>query len=237
MADQPQLRFGQVDAAELADLVAHEVNNQLNSVVLHLSLLERTLPADARTAVQAELHAIRQTIQRAGGMLHRWQQMSSKPDVFLEKLDLHQLLRELPLPEQLPNSGGQPVSVRFQPVADLPCIRGAREDLRQLVSLLLGSAARASPAKGTVTVRTAQERGQVLLIVEDQGPEVAPNMLERVFEPFAAVRENLHRDSPGELWLSLSKILARRQQGTIAAARGAAGGLEITVRLTPANDK
>jgi signal transduction histidine kinase len=237
MADQPQLRFGQVDAAELAGLVAHEVNNQLNSISLHLSLLERTLPAETRATVQAELRTIRQTIQRAGGMLHRWQQLSSKPGIPLENLDLHQLLRELPLPEHVTNRAGEPVTVHFQPASELPRIRANREDMRELIGLLLGSAAQVSPVHGTITVRTAQERGQALLVVGDQGPEVAPDLLERVFEPFAGVRESLLPDSPAELWLPVCKILARRQQGAISAARGAAGGLEIAVRLTLVQDQ
>jgi signal transduction histidine kinase len=226
---------GLIDTAELADLIAHEVNNLLNSIVLHAALLERSLPQEVKTTVQAELGVMRQAINRAGTMLRRWQQIGPKPAATLEAVDLNQAIRDLPLPDQMRGPAGTPVSVQFQPGPRLPRVLGNKEDMNRLVTLLVRSAAHASPERSTITVKTESAPGQVLLSVEDQGAEIDPDLLERVFEPFAGLRDSLFASSEEEqLWLATCKVLSRRQKATITAAPGSAGGLRITVRFTVA---
>jgi signal transduction histidine kinase len=225
-----------INAAELADLVAHEVNNLLNSVVLHTALLERSLPPETQTAVQPELEVIRQAVNRAGTMLRRWQQTGLKAPVLWQALDLNEVVRDLPLPREVPNLSGDAVAVQFHPTAGLPRALGNVEDLKRLVGLLLTCAAEVSPRDGSITVRTESAPGQVLLSVEDQGPPVDPALLDRVFEPFAAVRGSslFPGSADDELRMATCKVLARRQKGTITAARRPEGGLTITACFTAA---
>jgi signal transduction histidine kinase len=228
---------GLIHVAELADLVAHEVNNLLNSVVLHAALLERSLPSDVQAGVQAELGTIRQAIQRAGTMLRRWQQATSKPAVTLETFDLKQTIRELAFPEILRNAAGESISFRACLAPDLPRVVGGPEDSKRLIRLLVTSAARASSLGGTVTLRAETAPDQVVLSVEDQGTPIEEDLLERVFEPFVGVRGGLVAGADEEaLWLPTCKVLARRQRCTISAAPGIPGGLTISVRY-PVADK
>ncbi len=226
---------GPIDPAELADLVAHEVNNLLNGIVLHAALLERSVPQEAKAAVQPELAAIQQAVNRAGTMLRRWQQLVPKPAVVLQALDLNELLRGLPLPRELTNPSGEAVSVQFHPAAGLPAVLGNLADMTRLVPLLLANAAGPSPAGSTITVQTELGPGQVLLSVEDQGPAIEADLLERVFEPFTSVRGGVVPGSEvDELRLAACKVLARRQKGVITAANGPEGGVAIAVRFTAA---
>jgi len=237
MSTEREKASSAVSTAELADLVAHEVNNQLNSIVLHVALMERALPSASQAAVQPELEIIRQAVKRASTMLKGLQHGGHKPPAmtFPEAVDLHQVVRDL-LPRRMQNPAGETVAVSFQPAPKLPRVLGHLEDIKQLVSLLLQNAAHASPAGGTITVRSGLARGQVLLSVEDQGPEVGADLVEHVFEPFVTIRAGLFPGSDEEqLWLPTCKILARRQKGTIEAARGGTGGLLVTVRFTAAS--
>ena len=228
---------GLINVAELADLVAHEVNNLLNSVVLHAALLERSLPQETQASVQAELGVIRQAIQRAGTMLRRWQQAAPRPGPPLKPFDLKQEIRELSFSETLRNAAGQKVSFRASVAPDLPIILGNPEDTRRLLCLFVKSAVAASPPGGTVTLRAEPADGQVVLSVEDQGTPVDNDLLERIFEPFAGARGGLlSGPEEGELWLATCKVLARRQKCTITATPGNAGGLIISVRY-PVADK
>jgi signal transduction histidine kinase len=224
-----------IPALDLADLVAHEVNNLLNSVVLHAALLERSLPPEARPAVQSEIAVVREAVTRAGTMLQRWQQMVPKPAVALEALDLNRVLHDLPVPRELTNPSGAAVSVHLSPAADLPPVLGNRADLGRLVPLLLASAAAVSPAGSTITVRTEADQGHVQLSVEDQGPAIEADLLDRAFEPFASVRGTpLAASDMDELRLAACKVLARRQKGVITAANRPEGGVVISVRFTAA---
>jgi signal transduction histidine kinase len=237
MAPNDAAASGLIHVAELADIVAHEVNNLLNSVVLHAALLERSIPQEARAGVQAELGVIRQAIQRAGTMLRRWQQATPQPPASLEPLDLKQTIREVAFPEAVRNAAGEQISFRAHLAPDLPLVFGSAEDSKRLLRLLVKSAVEASREGGTVTVRAEPASGQVVLSVEDRGAAVAHDALDRVFEPFAGVRGGLFSASDEvELWLPTCKVLARRQKCTITAAPGNAGGLTISVRY-PVADK
>jgi signal transduction histidine kinase len=235
MSAKEETSSGLVSAAELADLVAHEVNNLLNSVVLHAALLERSLPPEVHAMVQAELSSIRQTIQRAGTMLRRWQQAAPRATVPLEAFDLSQLIHDLAFPSAMRNAAGENVSIRVHAASELPAMLGNRDDTRRLLRLLVKSSVEASSEGGTVTVRAEPAHGHVVLSVEDQGPPVENDLLERLFEPFAGARSVLlSRSDEEELWLATCKVLARRQKGTIAASPGSAGGLLISVRFPAA---
>jgi signal transduction histidine kinase len=191
-----------------------------------------------QAAVQPELGVIRQAANRAGTMLRRWQQTDRKPDVSLQYLDLNQVVRELPLPDELRNPAGETVSVRFQPAPGLASVLANVPDVQRLVHLLLTAAAEVSPRGASITVRIEPAQGQVLLSVEDQGPEVNTDLLERVFEPFAGVRGGLFPGSAEEeLRLATCKVLARRQKGTITAANRVGGGLIISVGFAAAASK
>ncbi len=235
MAPNDAAPSGLVNVTELADLVAHEVNNLLNSVVLHAALLERSLPGDAQARVQTELGVIRQSIQRAGTMLRRWQQAAPQTAVALVAFDLNQTIRELSLPDHRHNIEGEKVSFHVHMAPDLPPVLGSPEDSKRLLELLVKSAAHASPAGRTVTLRVESAPGQVILSVEDQGTPVDSEFLDRVFEPFAGPRSGLLSGSDEEeLWLPTCKVLARRQKCTITAAPGSVGGLTISVRYQAA---
>ena len=75
--------------------------------------------------------------------------------------------------------------VRVDP-ADL-AVRADPARLQQLVANLLDNASRHSPAGGTVLVAAARHGDRFRLEVHDQGPGVAAEDRERVFEPFGTL--------------------------------------------------
>jgi signal transduction histidine kinase len=75
--------------------------------------------------------------------------------------------------------------VRVEPV-DL-VVRADPARLRQLVGNLLDNASRHSPAAGTVLVTAGRDGDRFRLEVHDQGPGVAAEDRERVFEPFGTL--------------------------------------------------
>jgi len=82
---------------------------------------------------------------------------------------------------------------------------------------------------GHVRVRIARENSSVVYAVEDDGPGVAADEHERIFEP--GVRGRAQRDAQGAgLGLALARRLARSIDGDVAADPSAAGG-RFLVRL------
>ena len=99
--------------------------------------------------------------------------------------------------------------------------------LRQLVSILVDNAIRHSPANGRVTVGV---RPGAMLSVEDEGPGVRPEDLDKVFDRFWRAA-----DAPSGgtgLGLSIARWIAERHAGSIVAAnRPDRHGARFVVRL------
>ncbi len=105
--------------------------------------------------------------------------------------------------------------------------------LAQVIANLLHNAAKFTPEGGRIAITAAREDGRIVLAVRDDGPGIAPEHLERVFELFAQGPPPLARPQGG---LGLGRTLARRlaelHGGTLeAASQGAGRGSEFVVRL------
>lgn len=108
-------------------------------------------------------------------------------------------------------------------------VRGDEARLRQLAGILVDNAIRHSAAGGRMTVTV---RPGALLTVDDEGPGIAPEYLERVFERFWRAP-----GAPAEgsgLGLAIARWIAERHRGTIHAQnRSPDPGARFVVRLPP----
>ena len=93
--------------------------------------------------------------------------------------------------------------------------------LDALVSNLVDNALRYTPEEGRVTVRVRRIGDQVELSVEDNGPGIPAEALERVFERFYRVSQNT--DGPG-LGLAIVREIARAFGATVSLASNENGG-------------
>ncbi len=101
--------------------------------------------------------------------------------------------------------------------------------LRQLVVILVDNAVRHVPAGGHVTVRVRADAGGATLVVEDDGPGIPPEDLQRVFDRFYR-----STGAPGGgtgLGLAIAAWIVEHHGGRIEAANRPGGGAVFTVRL------
>jgi signal transduction histidine kinase len=210
----------------MAELVAHEVNNLLNNILLHVAIMDRKGLDAART----ELTVLREAGTRAGAIINRWQELVPRHTPQLQPLDLNRAVGDVVASWQSA-VGGQPV--KMEPAPGVPPALAEPADLKRLVRLLLANAA-AAGGQGSVTVRTAATSSEVLLIVEDTGPAINPGDLEGLFSPFFVARAApavVDPSAPAELGYALAKALAHRLQGSIAVENRPEGGVCVEVRL------
>ena len=118
--------------------------------------------------------------------------------------------------------------VRVDP-ADL-VLRADPTRLRQLVANLLDNASRHSPAGGTVVVRAARIGDRYQLEVHDQGPGVAAEDRERVFEPFGTLSATEGGGGTG-LGLAIARRVTDLHGGTIRFADPETGKEGARVRV------
>ena len=101
--------------------------------------------------------------------------------------------------------------------------------LRQLVTILVDNAVGHSPAGATVSVVVRPDGSNASLVVEDGGPGIREDDLERVFERFWRAD-----DAPSGgtgLGLSIAAWIVERHGGTIRAGNRPGGGAVFEVRL------
>lgn len=105
--------------------------------------------------------------------------------------------------------------------------------LTQVFDNLLGNALKFTEPGGTVTVSTAVEAGQAVVIVRDTGVGFSREFAEQLFEPFVQGPQDMSRKSGGlGLGLALARGLLQLHDGTIDGhSRGEGRGAEFEVRL------
>jgi two-component system, OmpR family, sensor kinase len=118
-------------------------------------------------------------------------------------------------------SPDRPVSLNIDQSERVPVVLGDESRLRQVVSNLMSNALTHTPAGTPVTIGVATEPGWAVLSVADQGPGLAPQDAQRVFERFYRADSSRTR-SRGGTGLGLSIVAA------LTAAHGGVAELDTT---------
>jgi signal transduction histidine kinase len=110
--------------------------------------------------------------------------------------------------------------------------------MRQVLLNLLMNALNVSPPGGTVTLRSQVHGGCWRLSMEDQGPGLAPDQFERIFERFVRLAPSSENDKGSGLGLAICRSIVELHKGRIFAmaaesGRGLRMMLEIPVEPAP----
>lgn len=109
-----------------------------------------------------------------------------------------------------------PLAVRARPLA-----------VRRVVANLIDNGERHA---AHVKVALMSRSGQALLVICDDGPGIAPEMLARLGEPFVRADPSRNRESGGAgLGLAIVRALVARDGGTVQFENRACGGLRVTI--------
>jgi signal transduction histidine kinase len=112
-------------------------------------------------------------------------------------------------------------------------VLGRRDALARVVRNLIDNAAR--HAETNVKVLLSDADGTVELVVADDGPGIAPEDRERVFERFTRLDEGRARDAGGMgLGLAVVKSTIERHRGTVHIEDNPPHGARFVVRLPAA---
>jgi two-component system sensor histidine kinase ChvG len=114
-------------------------------------------------------------------------------------------------------------------------VDGHESRLGQVFANLIDNAKSFSPGDGTVRVTARREGGVVEVTVDDDGPGISVEPIERIFERFYTDRPQTSFGNNSGLGLSISKQIVEAHRGTILAENrvldGHVAGARFTVRL------
>ena len=126
--------------------------------------------------------------------------------------------------------------VTIETDGDITSVVGSRALLLQMTTNLLHNAiVHNRPAGGTVALRTAVRFAAGVLVVENTGEPVSPQLVSTLTEPFQRGTERTRRDHAGVgLGLAIVKSIAQAHDGVLTLDPGTDGGLRVTVQLPAA---
>jgi two-component system, sporulation sensor kinase E len=97
---------------------------------------------------------------------------------------------------------------------DLPEVMGDQRYLHLALRQLIDNAIQYTPPDGTITVRAAAHRDQVVIDVNDTGIGIAPDHLDAIFQRFFRV-ERARTERGAGLGLSIARAIIERHGGSI----------------------
>ena len=209
-----------IDAGEsFAADVSHELKNPLASLRSALESLARVEDPRLRDELQA---IAAHDVQRIDRLITEIAD-ASRLDAELsrtrfEPVDLAGLAMRLVNERDSRRAGSGP-RVVLAGSSGPAMIRGDAARLERVIDNLVDNALSFSPPDGAVTVEAAQAAGKVTLTVTDDGPGIAPDQRETVFERFHSVRPPSEAfGAHSGLGLAIARTIVEAHDGTLAIA-------------------
>ena len=231
VTDRDELERRLVQADKLSSIgllaagVAHEVNTPLAVISTYAQLLAKQISDDEQKSKLLDKIA-KQTF-RASEIVNSLLSFSrTSPTEFVE-VDVSKVIQEtLSLVEhQLEKSG---VAVKLDAPSTLPPIKGNSGKLQQVFLNLFLNARDAMDAGGTLTVHAWSEGGFARIDVADNGQGIAPEHLERIYDPFFTTKGA--RKGTG-LGLAVTYGIVREHGGSIEVESRVGAGSRFRVEL------
>ncbi len=197
-------------AARLSATVAHEINNPLEAVG-NLIYIAKVSPGVSPDIVQ-HLILAEQELDRVAHITRQtlgFYRESNEP----EPIDIPALIEQV---LRLYSNKLDSKNIRVErEIGECPAMIGVAGELKQVVSNLVSNAVDAVASDGTIRIslkRSDNGNGDgVQFVIEDDGPGISPENLDRIFEPFFTTK----KDVGTGLGLWVTREIVERHGGTI----------------------
>ncbi len=209
---------------ELAAGVAHELGNPLNSLTIHLQLMQRQLN---KLGASRELDKLGKSLAVCAGEVDR---LDSIITHFLEAVrpsepDLRDLDLIAPLEESIeflgPELESAGIRVDLELASSLPLVQGDRDQIKQVFFNIIKNGRQAMKSGGSIRIRAFADDEYVYIQIGDTGEGIPQEQLNKVFQPYFTTKKDGHglgmmiverimRDHGGQIGID-----SRRDVGTL----------------------
>lgn len=212
--------------ANLSATMAHEIRNPLNSLGIHIQLLERELKRQGVSlGYHDNLHVLKEEVTRLNQVLENFLSAVRPERARLVRISLFEVVQSaLRLLEPEIVAAGVRVDV-FSPY-DWPDVAGDEEKLRRAFINLIRNALEAMPAGGELAIRLEQGEDHVTLCFDDTGEGIPPEALDKVFEPYFTTKA---RGTGLGLFMVRNVIEEHRGEVEIESRPGAGTSVRVTL--------
>ncbi|HEX7192331.1 MAG TPA: ATP-binding protein [Thermoanaerobaculia bacterium] len=219
---------------KLAAVVAHEVNNPLSGILTYARLMRKWVDrGDSLESHTTDMHdslsVIESESRRCGEIVHNLLTFARVQPMNMSDFDVnrvvHQTMKIVEHKLDLAN-----IESVLDLAPELPLIRGDAGQIEQVLLALVMNAIDAMPHEGTLQIATRPSAGgkNVVLTVADDGTGIAPEVLQRLFDPFVTTKE----EGKGVgLGLAISRSIVERHNGRISVESELGRGTKFTIEI------
>ncbi len=217
----------------LAAGVAHELNNPMAAILAGVERLRRwlsretELPPARKGEVDGVLQGIERETQRCTETTEKLLLLAQPYRASTAWVDVNRAVRDT-LSLLNHQMGKQRITVVQELDPAVPAVWGRESGIRGMCMNLMVNAVQAMKDGGTLTVRTRPAGSAVTLEVEDTGPGIQPQHLDRIWDPFFTTKPIGQGTGLG---LSITRQAVERHGGTITVESHPGRGARFTIEL------
>ena len=212
----------------LAAGVAHEIGNPLNSLHIHLQLMERKvrkLDPGVRGELEESIEIARSEISRLDSIVTQFLKAirPSKPQLHPENLNsiVEEAVRFFAAEIE-----DRDIVVEQELHSNLPPLEVDRDQMKQAFYNVIKNSFEAMKRRGILRIRTDLDATHVNISFTDTGGGMSAESLSRVFEPYFTTKT-----AGSGLGLLIVRRIVREHGGEMSIESAEGKGLTLTIRL------
>ncbi len=212
----------------LAAGVAHEIGNPLNSLHIHMQLMERKLrklPKELRTELSNSLDVAKEEIKRLDSIINQFLR-AIRPAPLDMRLENINTLVEESIGFLAAEIADRDIIVEKELRKDLPSIEVDRNQIKQAFYNVIKNSFQAMKTAGILHIATDLVNDQIVVTFTDTGGGIPADAMGQIFQPYFTTKK-----SGSGLGLLVVRRIVREHGGEIDIVSDEGKGLTLTIRL------